>query len=256
MITLKSEAEFAKMDAAGRVLEDTFHVLYDAVKPGVTTGELDRIADAYIRSRGGIPSELGYCGYPKSICASVNEQVVHGIPGPRVLKDGDIVSLDIVVELDGYQADACRTFLVGNVPDEVKDLVRVTRECFFEALKVARPGYRIGDIGAAVQQHVESHGYGVVREMIGHGIGREMHEDPEVPNYGHAGHGVRLQAGMSICIEPMITLGSRKVRFGSDGWECCTADGKPAAHYENTVRITDGEPVLLTLHGEEIGYAG
>lgn len=252
MITIKSAAEIERMDAAGRVVEETLRLMAKLVEPGITTIELDREAEAFIRKSGATPSFLGYSGYPNSICASVNEQVVHGIPGKYRLKDGDIISVDVGAYLNGYHGDAARTFLVGNVSEEVRKLVTVTRECFYEGLKFARPGCRLGDVGAAVQSHAEANGYGVVREMIGHGIGREMHEDPEVPNYGTAGRGIRLQAGMAICIEPMINLGSRRVCFGTDGWLCYAADRKPSAHYENTIVITDGEPYLTTLHGEEI----
>lgn len=252
MITVKTDAELRLMDAAGRVVEGTLRLLKTLARPGVTTAELDHEAERFIRSRGATPSFLHYHGYPKSICTSVNEQVVHGIPGPYRLKDGDILSVDVGACLDGFQGDAARTYLIGNVPEEVRSLVRVTRESFFAGLRYARAGNRIGDISAAIQAHAEAHGYGVVREMIGHGIGREMHEEPNVPNYGRAGHGPRLEKGMTIAIEPMINLGTARIRQLADGWTTITADGKPSAHYENTVAITDGEPRLLTLHGEDI----
>lgn len=250
MITIKSAADIEKMDAAGRIVEQTLQLMGQMVRAGVSTGELDAEAERFIRSCGAEPSFLNYHGYPKSICTSVNEQVVHGIPGGYRLKDGDIVSVDVGAYLNGFHGDAARTFLVGTVPDEVKELVRVTRECFFEGLRYARVGYRLGDIGAAIQQHAESHGYGVVREMIGHGIGRNMHEEPDVPNYGRAGRGIRLEKGMTIAIEPMINLGTERIYQLSDGWTIVTADGLPSAHYENTIAITDGEPKLLTLHEE------
>lgn len=250
-ITLKTAAEIQRMDAAGRVVEETLHLLKAAVRVGITTEELNRLAEAHIRSRGAEPSFLGYNGFPKSICTSVNAQVVHGIPGSYKLRDGDIISCDVGAYLDGYHGDAARTFLVGNVPEEVQELVAVTRECFFEALRHARVGKRIGDIGHAIQQYAEAHGYGVVREMIGHGIGKRMHEPPDVPNYGRAGHGPRLESGMVIAIEPMINLGGAAVWQLQDGWTVEARDGKPSAHYENTVAITDGGPVLLTLHGED-----
>lgn len=252
MITIKTDADLQLMDAAGRVVEETLRLLKTLARPGVTTAELDHEAERFIRSRGATPSFLHYHGYPKSICTSVNEQVVHGIPGPYRLKDGDILSVDVGACLDGFQGDAARTYLIGNVPEEVRSLVRVTRESFFAGLRYARAGNRIGDISAAIQTHAEAHGYGVVREMIGHGIGREMHEEPNVPNYGRAGHGPRLEKGMTIAIEPMINLGTARIRQLADGWTTITADGKPSAHYENTVAITDGEPRLLTLHGEDI----
>ena len=252
MITIKTDADLQRMDAAGRVVEETLRLLKTLARPGVTTAELDHEAERFIRSRGATPSFLHYHGYPKSICTSGNEQVVHGIPGPYRLKDGDILSVDVGACLDGFQGDAARTYLIGNVPEEVRSLVRVTRESFFAGLRYARAGNRIGDISAAIQAHAEAHGYGVVREMIGHGIGREMHEEPNVPNYGRAGHGPRLEKGMTIAIEPMINLGTARIRQLADGWTTITADGKPSAHYENTVAITDGEPRLLTLHGEDI----
>jgi len=250
MITIKSAADIEKMDAAGKIVEKTLQRMGQMVRVGISTKELNDEAERFIRSCGAEPSFLNYQGYPKSICTSVNEQVVHGIPGGYRLKDGDIISVDVGAYLNGFHGDAARTFLVGNVPEEVQKLVQVTRECFFEALRYARVGYRIGDIGAAVQQYAESHGYGVVREMIGHGIGREMHEQPDVPNYGRAGRGIRLEKGMTIAIEPMINLGTEKIYQLSDGWTIVTADGKPSAHYENTIAITDGEPRLLTLHEE------
>ena len=250
MITIKSAAEIQRMDAAGRIVEETLALMGRLARVGVTTRELDREAERYIRSQGAVPSFLGYRGYPRSICTSVNEQVVHGIPGSYRLKDGDILSVDVGACLDGVHGDAARTFLIGSVSEEVQQLVRVTRECFFVGLRYAWAGCRVGDIGAAIQQHAESSGYGVVREMIGHGIGRNMHEEPDVPNYGRAGRGPRLAAGMTIAIEPMINLGTERILQLADGWTVVAADGLPSAHYENTVVITDGEPRLLTLHEE------
>ncbi len=253
MITIKSPADIERMDAAGRVVEETLKLLARSVCAGMRTSELDEIAETYIRDCGAEPSFLHYHGYPKSICTSVNAQVVHGIPGKYRIREGDIVSFDVGAKLDGFHGDAARTVLVGEVDEATKALVRVTRECFFAGLAMARAGNRISDIGSAVQQHAESHGYGVVRELIGHGIGREMHEPPDVPNYWEAGHGrgARLEPGMTIAIEPMINLGTANVFQLDDGWTVVTADGKPSAHYENTVAITEGEPRLLTLHGEE-----
>jgi methionyl aminopeptidase len=252
-ITIKSAADVVKMEAAGRIVEDTLNLLSETAEIGMTTAELDEIASAFIKSRGATASFLNYNGYPKSICTSVNEQVVHGIPGKYRLKDGDILSLDVGACLDGFHGDAARTVLIGTVPEEVQTLVRVTKECFFEALKCAKPGFRLSDIAKAVQRHAESNGYGVVRELVGHGIGRSMHEDPEVPNYWDStrfGRGVRLEAGMTIAIEPMINMGTARVFQLEDGWTVVTADEKPSAHYENTVLITEGEPRLMTLHEE------
>lgn len=251
-MTIKTGADLRLMDEAGRVVEDTLRLLRELAAPGVTTEELDREAERYIRSRGAQPSFLHYHGYPKSICTSVNEQVVHGIPGRYRLKDGDILSVDVGAHLNGFHGDAARTYCIGSVPEEVRTLVRVTRECFYAGLRYARAGCRIGDISAAVQAHAEAHGYGVVREMIGHGVGRNMHEPPDVPNYGTAGHGPRLLPGMTIAIEPMINLGTARILQKPDGWTIVTADGRPSAHYENTVAITEGEPLLLTLHGEDV----
>lgn len=234
------------MKAAGKVVEDTLKLLEKSVRVGMTTAELDRIADEFIRSQGAYPTFLNYNGYPKSVCISVNEEVVHGIPGKRKLRDGDIVSCDVGATLNGFVGDAARTFLIGNVDQETQDLVRVTRECFFEGLKFCRVGYRISDISKAIQKHAESHGYGVVRELVGHGVGRQLHEDPEVPNFYSPRSRQRLEAGMTIAIEPMINLGTAKVWQLDDGWTVVSQDGKPSAHYENSVAITDGDPILLT----------
>lgn len=252
MMTIKNAADIEKMRAAGRVVEGTLKLMQDMIEPGITTRELDLAAEAYIRSKGAIPSFLHYNGYPNSICASVNEEVVHGIPGPYRLREGDIIGIDVGAQLNGFHGDAARTFLVGKVAPEVEELVRVTRECFFEGIKFARIGYRISDISRAIQAHAEAHGYGVVRDLIGHGIGRNMHEAPDVPNFvsRSAGRGVRLVKGMTIAIEPMINLGVYNVVQKADGWTVVTQDGKPSAHYENTIAITDGEPELLTYSGE------
>ena len=253
-IHIKSPADFEKMMVAGRITEQTLKLLGESAKPGVTTGDLNRIAHEFILDHGATPAELGYCGYPASLCTSVNEQVVHGIPGKYRLRDGDIVSCDLVVEKGGFHGDACRTFLIGNVADEVRELVRVTRECFYKGLEQCLPGKRIGDIASAVQRHAESHGYGVVRDLVGHGIGRHMHEAPDVPNFWDTkrfGHGARLEVGMAICVEPMIAMGGWEVEQLDDGWTIVTADGSPAAHYENTILITAEGPVLTTLSGEE-----
>jgi methionyl aminopeptidase len=246
MITIKSAQDIERMKAAGKVVEDTLKLLEQSVRVGITTGELNKIAEDYIRSQGAYPTCLNYNGYPKAICISVNEVVVHGIPRPRKLKDGDIVSCDACATLNGFVGDATRTFLVGNVPEETRKLVEVTRECFFKGIEFARPGYRVSDISKAIQNHAESHGYGVVRELTGHGVGRNLHEDPEVPNFYSPRARQRLEAGMTIAVEPMITLGSREVWQLDDGWTITTRDGKPAAHYENTIAITEGDPILLT----------
>ena len=248
MITIKNDKEIEYMRESCRIAKETLEFVGRHIRAGMTTKEVDELVYKYITSCGAYPSELGYEGYPASSCVSVNEVVVHGIPSDRVILDGDIVSVDIVAEKNGYHGDAARTYLIGNVSEDKKQLVKVTEECFLKAIEDLREGSRIGDIGAAVQTHAESHGYGVVRALTGHGIGRSMHEDPSVPNYGKRGTGVRLRAGMTICIEPMINAGTYRVFMDeSDGWTVVTADGKPAAHYENTVLITKDGVEILTL---------
>ena len=247
MVTLKSHAEIEKMRAAGQIVRETLDLLGEHVKPGVTTRHLDALAYEYITSHHAYPSFLHYEGYPASVCASVNEMVVHGIPGSRKLKEGDIISLDVGAVLDGYHGDAARTFAVGEISPENARLIEVTRECFFKAVEVMTEGHRLSDIAAAVQQHAESHGYSVVRALTGHGIGREMHEDPQVPNFVTSGLGMRLKNGMVLAVEPMINLGTWQVKFLDDGWGVVTRDGKNWAHYENTVAITENGPRILTL---------
>ncbi len=247
MITVKTEQEIDLMREPCAIVRDTLAYIGTKVKPGITTRELDRYAEEYIRARGAIPSCLGYCGYPASICASVNEVIVHGIPGERFLHEGDIISIDLCAYKNGFHGDGARTFAVGEISDEKKKLIRVTEECFWKAIENLRAGTPLYDIGAAVQKHAEENGFSVVREYVGHGIGREMHEDPSVPNYGKRGTGVRLRAGTVLCIEPMILAGKRESRVLADGWTAVTADGKPAAHYENTVVIRDDGVEILTL---------
>ncbi|MGN0775314.1 MAG: type I methionyl aminopeptidase [Candidatus Ventricola sp.] len=250
MITIKNSAQIAKMREAGAMLHEVLTQLRGKIQPGVTTHELDAFAEKLIRSFGAIPSFLNYEGYPASICASVDSQVVHGIPSKKtVLKEGQIISVDCGLILDGWQSDSAFTAPVGNISEEAQRLIDVTEESFFEALKVAREGNRISDIGHAVQQYVEERGFSTVRALCGHGIGREMHEDPQVPNYGIPGHGVRLRRGMTICIEPMIAAGDYHVRTLRDGWTVVTTDGSLCSHYEHTILITDGEPELLSYPG-------
>ncbi|MBO5328294.1 MAG: type I methionyl aminopeptidase [Clostridia bacterium] len=248
MIYVKNQEQIAKMRESCRIVKETLEFVGKNIKAGMTTKEVDELVYKYITASGATPSSLGYCGYPASSCVSVNEVVVHGIPSDRIILDGDIVSVDITVEKDGWQGDAARTFLIGNVSEEKKRLVKVTEECFFKAIEGLKAGTPLYDIGYQVQTHAESNGYGVVRALTGHGIGREMHEDPSVPNYGRKGTGVRLRAGMTICIEPMINMGTFKVNMHSpDGWTVTTADGLPSAHYENTVLITEEGVEILTL---------
>lgn len=253
MIQIKNAEEIEKMRVAGRLLAKVHEAVAAAIKPGVTTAELDRVASDVIKANGARASFLGLYGYPATINASINEEIIHGIPGKRVVKDGDIISIDIGVLLDGFHSDAARTYAVGDVPESALRLIRVTRQSFFEGLKHCRVGERVGDISAAVQKYAEDAGYGVVRNYTGHGVGTKLHEDPQVPNYGRAGRGPRLQSGMTIAIEPMITEGDHENVVLDDDWTVVTVDGKLAAHYENTVLITDGEPEVLTLtEGEKI----
>ena len=247
MITIKTEREIDLMREPCAIVRDTLAYVGSKIKPGVTTKELDEFAEKYIRSRGAEPSCLGYCGYPASICASVNEVVVHGIPGDRVIREGDIVSIDLCAYKNGFHGDGARTFLVGNVSEEKKKLVRVTEECFFKGIENLRAGTPLYDIGARVQRHAEENGFSVVRALVGHGIGREMHEDPAVPNYGRRGTGPRLPAGCVLCIEPMIAAGGWRVKVLDDGWTAVTLDARPAAHYENTVVVREDGVEILTL---------
>lgn len=248
MITIKTESEIERMRVSGKLTGNVLELLGKSIRAGMTTAELDRIAYDYIKSVGGEPSFLNYEGYPASTCISIDENVVHGIPSDEVyVKEGQIVSVDVGVKFNGYHGDAARTFLVGEVSPEKKKLVEVTRECFFKAVEHLRAGTPLGDIGYYVQSHAEANGYGVVRALVGHGIGTEMHEDPSVPNYGRKGTGIRLRSGMCIAIEPMINMGTWQVKFLNDGWGVVTADGKPSAHYENTVVITDDGAEILTL---------
>lgn len=248
MITIRTPEEIEKIALASKLTADTLSLLEKTVRPGISTLELDRIAEEYIRSNGGIPSCKGYEGYPASLCTSVNDMVVHGIPSAKkFLRKGDIISIDLVVELNGYMGDSCITIPVGHTNKKNLQLIEVTEQALFAGIKQAVPGNHVGDIGYAVEKTVKPYGYGVLREYVGHGIGTDMHEDPEVPNYGTPGHGLRLEEGMVICIEPMITMGSPDILTLRDGWGVVTADGKPAAHIEHTVAITKDGPKILTL---------
>ncbi len=246
MITLKSEREIELMRRAGKITAAARALAGEMVKPGVTTQEIDKAVHHFIRSQGAEPSFLNYNGYPASCCISVNDEIIHGIPGKRVLQEGDIVSVDVGAYIGGFHGDCAGTYPCGRVSEEDMDLIRVTQQSFFEGLKVAREGYHIKDISHAVQTYVESHGYSVVREYVGHGIGRMMHEPPEVPNFGEPGHGPRLLRGMTIAVEPMVNAGTASIIQLRDGWTVKTADGKKAAHYENTILITDADPEILT----------
>lgn len=251
MIILKNADQLAKMRSAGHLLHDVLAQVRAFIRPGMTTMDVNAYTDELIRKGGGIPTELGYEGYPASVCASIDDEVVHGIPSPDVrLEEGMILSVDVTLALDGWQADSAFTAPVGKVSAQKEKLIRVTEECFWQGARAALSGNRIGDIGFAVQRHAESNGCNSVRALTGHGIGRHMHEDPAVPNYGEPGHGPRLRPGMTICIEPMITLGKWPVHQLADGWTIVTNDHQPSAHYEHTVAITpQGYPEILTLPG-------
>ena len=247
MIKLKSEKDLEIMRITCEITRDTLDYLKSKVRVGITTKELDKLAYDYIRSRGAKPSFLGYGGFPATICTSINSVVVHGIPDNTVLKDGDIISIDCGAYYKGFLGDAARTYTVGKVSPKVRRLIKVTEQSFFEGIKGLKAGAFVGDISNRVQTYVEKNGYSVVRELVGHGIGHEMHEDPMVPNYGRAGSGIKLNAGATIAIEPMVNMGDKKVVFLSDGWTCKTKDDLPAAHYENTVLITENGVEILTL---------
>ena len=246
MITLKSSHEIELMRRAGKITAAARALAGEMVRPGVTTQEIDSAVEHFIRKQGAVPSFLHYEGYPASVCISVNDEIIHGIPGKRVLAEGDIVSVDVGAYIGGFHGDCAATFPCGKISPEAQDLIDVTRESFFRGIAQAREGNRIGDISAAVQQYAESHGYAIVREYVGHGVGTEMHEAPEIPNYGLPGRGPRLLRGMTIAVEPMVNAGSAAIQQMSDGWTVKTLDGKWAAHYENTLLITDGEPEILT----------
>ena len=252
MITLKSAHEIEAMRLAGKITAAARALAREMVKPGVTTQQIDKAVFHFIREQGAIPSFLHYNGYPASICISVNDEIIHGIPGKRVLREGDIVSVDVGAYIGGYHGDCAGTYPCGQVSDEALRLIRVTQDSFFEGLKFAREGYRLSDISHAVQTFVEANGYSVVREYVGHGIGRNMHEAPEVPNYGKPGHGPRLLRGMTLAVEPMVNAGTAAIKQMPDGWTVKTADGKYAAHYENTILITAGDPELLTDPAESL----
>ena len=248
MITIKTEEQIAKMRESGKITKNVLDLIGKTIKSGMTTKELDKIAYDYIKSSGAEPSFLGYSGYPASLCVSIDDMVVHGIPSKDIIiKEGQIVSVDVGVVYNGWQGDAARTFAIGEISAEKKKLIEVTEQCFFKAIEDLRDGTPIGNIGHNVQHHAESNGFSVVRALVGHGIGREMHEDPSVPNYGIRGTGIRLKKGMALAIEPMINAGTHKVNFMSDGWGVKTADGRPSAHYENTVVITSNGVEVLTL---------
>ncbi|MGN0302029.1 MAG: type I methionyl aminopeptidase [Anaerotardibacter sp.] len=251
MIIKKTPAQIDEMAKAGRLSAKVLREVGKAVRPGVSTAELDRLAEMLIRMEGGIPAFKGLYGFPASICASVNEQIVHGIPSPGViLQEGDIISIDTGATVNGWVGDNAWTFPVGKISPAKQHLLDVTEKCMWAGINAARPGNRLGDIGAAIQEIAEAEGYGVVREYVGHGVGRVMHEDPNVPNYGKRHTGILLEPGMVIAIEPMINMGTHKTKQMSDGWLVVTRDGKPSAHFEKTIAITEDGPRLLTVEEE------
>ena len=247
MIIIKNHNEIALMKKAGRIVGETLLLFKEEVKPGVTTAELDRMAEEFITKHGAKPSFKGLYGFPSSLCISVNEQVIHGFPGAYVLKEGDIVSIDCGAFFDGFHGDAARTFPVGNISLDAQKLIDITEESFFQGIKFAKEGNKLTDISYGIQSYVEAAGFSVVRDFVGHGIGRKVHEDPNVPNFGKSGRGPKLVEGMVLAIEPMINLGNHKVKTLKDGWTVVTADSSLSAHYENTVAILSDGPEILTL---------
>lgn len=256
MIEIKSKKEIELMKEACRITALVHKTLEEVIRPGITTLELDKLAEKVIKQNGGIPAQKGYpsgikgvCNFPATICTSINDEVIHGIPTRKiVLKDGDVLSIDLVTFKDGYNGDAARTHIVGKASEDDKKLVEVTKQAFFEGIKFAKPGYRIGDISFAIQQYVEKNGFSIVKEFQGHGIGRQMHEDPGIPNYGKQGRGPKIEAGMTLAIEPMVIAGKPDICELEDGWTIVSQDGTKAAHYENTILVTEKEPKVLTLY--------
>ncbi len=246
MITRKSKQEIAHMREAGWIIAETFEKLAALIEPGITTEELDAVAERNILERGAKPAFKGLYGFPATLCVAVNEQVVHGIPGKRKLQDGDIISIDMGAEINSYFGDSARTFCVGEPESETQRLVRVTKEALYKGIDQAYAGIRLTNISHAVQNHVEKHGFSIVRDYVGHGIGTAMHEDPQIPNFGPPGRGPRLEAGTTLAIEPMVNMGTYKVKTLDDQWTVVTEDGKPSAHFEHTILITEGRPEILT----------
>ena len=247
MFIIKNSEQLALMRKAGQITAQALLVAEEAIRPGISTKDVDRRIHRFIEKCGAVPSFLGYGGFPAAACISLNDEVIHGIPSDKIIiKEGDIVKVDVGARFRGYNGDSARTFAVGKVSDEALRLISVTEQSFYEAMKVAKAGNRIGDIGHAVESFVISNGFSVVREYTGHGVGAELHEEPSIPNYGKAGRGVRLYPGMTLAIEPMVNAGTDKVKVRRDGWTVVTADGKLSAHYENSIAITESDPVILT----------
>lgn len=247
MFIIKNSEQILLMKKAGKITAEALLVAKEAIFPGTSTKDVDRKIRRYIEKCGATPSFLGYGGFPAAACISVNDEVIHGIPSARILREGDIVKVDVGARFRGYNGDSARTFPVGKVSDEALRLISVTEKSFYEAMKVAKAGCRVGDIGQAVENFVISNGFSVVRDYVGHGVGADLHEEPEIPNFGISGRGKRLYADMTVAIEPMVNAGEADVRVLSDGWTVVTADGKLSAHYENSIAITDTEPIILTI---------
>ncbi len=246
MILLKTAEEVQKLRASNLLVSKTLGELAKKIAPGVTTKSLDKLAEEYLRDHGGIPGFLGYNGFPATLCTSLNDEVVHGIPSDYKLKEGDIISIDCGVMLNGYFGDSAYTFAIGEIDHAKKELMKNTRQSLFQGIEKARMGFRLGDVGYAIQNYAEKAGYSVVREMVGHGLGKNLHEEPEVPNFGRRGSGVKIKAGMVLCIEPMINMGSRYIQQDKDGWTIRTKDGQPSAHFELAIAVTNGEPDILS----------
>ncbi len=250
MINIKSASEIVKMQKAGEIVALAFRAIDEAISDGITTEELDKIASEVIKSKGAVPSFLNYNGFPKSICSSVNDVVIHGIPSKDVvLKNGDIVGIDIGAYFDGYHGDRAVTYGVGKISEEAQRLISAAENAFYQGISFAREGQRISDVSSAIEKHVQSCGFSVVKDFVGHGLGSSLHEPPEVPNYGQAGRGTRLYAGMTIAVEPMINAGGTEVRIAKDGWTVRTVDGSLSAHFEHSIAVTKNEPLLLTVVG-------
>lgn len=246
MLIIKSAKEIEKMKKAGKITAGALKIAGESIRAGMTTKELDKIINKFITSHGAVPSFLGYGGFPASACISVNDEVIHGIPDGRKLENGDIVSVDVGAYIDGFHGDSAKTFAVGEISDEAKALMKSTEESLYLAIDMAKPGVRLGDIGHAIQKHNEDNGYSIVKQFVGHGVGKNLHEDPEVPNFGREGHGLRLVPGMVIAIEPMINIGTENVKTMSNDWTVKTTDGSLSAHFEHTIAITDDGAVILT----------
>lgn len=250
MVIIKTKEEIEKMKVAGKVLANVHHELRNFIKPGVKTIEIDKFVEDYLHAHGAIAEEKGYEGYPYSVCTSVNDEVCHGFPSEYTLKNGDILNVDLVVNVDGWLADSGWSYEVGEVNDEAKRLLKVTRECMYKGIEAAKIGNRLGDIGYAIQEHAEKNGYSVVREFVGHGIGKEMHEDPQVLHYGRPGHGLRIREGMVFTIEPMINQGRKEIYIDKNGWTAKTKDGSLSAQYEHQLAITKDGPIIITDQGD------